>query len=1028
MAADPPVPDPAPQDGLADTRAEELYDLYLEAALAGEMREPRDFLARAGVGDGPGVDDLVARLRQIQQLVGARPRREASAGLPFDRLGEFRLLEALGSGAMGVVYLAEQTSLGRLVALKVIREELAGTLGAEQRFEREAKALARIQHPGVVRLFGFGTDAGARYLAMELVPGQSLAELMAERGPLPPVQVAQWGLELAGALARVHNADLLHRDVKPSNVRIHEEGYAVLVDFGLSRSRDVGTQERSGGFAGSLGYASPEQVRGNRELGPETDVYSLGATLYHALSGRPAFEAQGIEALLQAILREEPTPLGSIRPGIPKDLATIVHHAMSKDPERRYRSAYDMAADFEAVLALRPIRARPPAPLERAAKWARREPAAAAGLGIATVAILALLAMVALQKHFNRVEREADARAALEEARLAVIEYADDREAMRSLDFELRALAQAREYRFVTDEERSSFAAIVDQVEEARRRREGVAFLVGELLARAQRLDPGLEEEAGEVLQSLLLEKWQDAVATGDSVGQRLFEQELRRATADGRLDELPFPTATLVVSSPVPGARAWLFRLEELDEIRPDGERRQVCVPVGPTGLDLDQPDLPLGCRALRLSSAFDDQPWNFEATDLLLEVDGEPIDGGAFVAGSTEDTQLRVGDRIVSVDRRAVWDGLDAELAVDAASGSATVGIRRGGQTLELEVADLSKVELLEPDTWLTLRGGRALRWREGQRESVDVPPGLPWRTTANPQFASRACELELGVEVPGLRRGLYVVVVTAPGCRPLRAAVGQGDTEPRIEIELEPRPLEFAPPGFVHTAYRGSVLRESWPAEHETTAEQYLPFLEDVPVRAQIDAALAEGDVIRIPRSGGTGTIFWERDEGAGTVELPPDWTGDMPVIGISYDDATAYAAWRTEHGDGGTYFLGDQGRRAEVAVAFESRLYSWGSRFDPRFANTCFSRPRAGVEPVMSYPVDESPTGVYDLCGNAAEFIDDWFDAANGYRHAAGGAWGQAPAAINGVLGGYGHKPHRSTGETGLRLMWRPEEDR
>ena len=1025
MAADAPDPDSAQDGGVADTRAEELYDLYLEAALAGEMREPRDFLAQAGVADGPGVRDLIGRLRQIQELVGAKPRRVPSEGLPFDRLGEFRLLEALGSGAMGVVYLAEQTSLGRLVALKVIREELAGTLGAEQRFEREAKALARIQHPSVVRLYGFGTDAGARFLAMELVPGQSLSELMNERGPLPPVQVAHWGLELAGALARVHNAELLHRDVKPSNVRIHDEGYAVLVDFGLSRSRDVGTQDRPGGFAGSLGYASPEQVRGNRELGPETDVYSLGATLYHALAGRPAFEADGIEALLQAILREEPPPLRSIRPGIPRDLATIVHHAMSKDPGKRYASAHDMAADFEAVLALRPIRARPPSPIERASKWARREPAAASGLAIATIAVLALIGMVLLQQHFARVDREARARAALEEARLAVIEYADDRQAMRVLDNELRTLAQAREYRFMTDEERRSYAAIVDQVEEARRRREGVAFLVGELLARAQRLDPVLEEEAGVVLRSLLLEKWEDAVATGDALGQRLFEQELRRAAPDGRLDRTPFPTAQLVVESPVPGARAWLFRFEELDEIRPGADRRQIAVPVGRAGLDVDPLELPLGEWALRLSACAEGLPDGFDSTDLLIEVDGHPVAGGAFVAGGGEDQGLRSGDRIIAVDGRDVWDGYDAQLAVESAEGPASVRLLRDGGALEIELDDLASVELLEPRRWLAERGGNALRWREGETRAVQVPAGLPWRTTANPLFASPACELELGTAVPGLRRGLYLVIVTAPGCKPLRAVVGQGDSIPRIAIELTPRPIGFAPAGFVHSAYYSSVLLENWMAEHETTAAEYIPFLEDPSTRALIDASLAQGRPVRVPRSGGTGTIFWDRDELTGAVDLPEDWTDDMPVIGISFDDAVAYSQWSSENAARGEFFLGDQGDRAQVGISFESRMYTWGTRFDPRFANTCFSRPRAGVEPVMTYPVDESPTGVYDLCGNASEFIDDWFDKANGYRHAIGGAWGQAPAAINGMLGGYGHKPHRSTGETGVRLQWRPE---
>ena len=242
-------------------RAEELYDAFLSAALEGSSElDPETWLdAQADLGEETRAE-LLARMHSIGSLAGAVARaRPESAGR---RVGEFLLIERLGGGAMGDVHRAEQTSLGRHVALKLLRAELTDSPTARVRIEREARSLAQLDHPHIVRVFGFGEEQGLRYLAMELVEGDSLKERLEGAAGRPQAQeVTRWCAQLARGLAAVHRAGLLHRDVKPSNVRITPEGRPVLVDFGLVRAGSSSELSRAGEFLGSPTYASPEQVR-----------------------------------------------------------------------------------------------------------------------------------------------------------------------------------------------------------------------------------------------------------------------------------------------------------------------------------------------------------------------------------------------------------------------------------------------------------------------------------------------------------------------------------------------------------------------------------------------------------------------------------------------------------------------------------------------------------------------------------------------------------------------------------------------
>lgn len=251
---------------------------------------------------------------------------------------------------MGVVYRARQVRTGRNVALKVLINASKSEM-ALQRFELEAQALARLDHPNVVRVYAAGQEQGRSYLAMELVTGESLQERL-QAGPLPVALAAQLVRDLASGLAHVHERGLLHRDIKPSNVLISDTGTPKLTDFGLAKDLTSSTGlTASGVFMGTAGFCPPEQARGLRDqLGPWTDVFGLGATLYAALTGRPPFMGQN---LVEVMVRTESMPpdLPSLhREGVNRDLDAICLRCLEKDPRDRYESASQLATVLDAYL------------------------------------------------------------------------------------------------------------------------------------------------------------------------------------------------------------------------------------------------------------------------------------------------------------------------------------------------------------------------------------------------------------------------------------------------------------------------------------------------------------------------------------------------------------------------------------------------------------------------------------------------------------------------------------------------------
>ncbi|MBI3271887.1 MAG: SUMF1/EgtB/PvdO family nonheme iron enzyme [Planctomycetes bacterium] len=333
------------------------------------------------------------------EQVAAQPAASgAPAGpvTPEERmLGPYELLEVAGEGGMGIVYRARHRDLGRIVALKVTRGFLVGDEDLE-RFRREAQVAASLDDENVVPVFDLGAHEGKLYLAMKWIEGRTLDRYLTELpgGPRPRAkEVVRTLLPAIRALGKAHRAGIVHRDIKPSNLLVDLKGQIYLADFGLAKNLQTDSKlTRTGNFVGTPVFMSPEQARGDvRRIGPPADVYGLGAMLYAIFAGRPPLEAADIYELFDKIEREEPLPLRSHWPEVPRDLQTVVAKALEKEPQRRYADAGAIEADLAAWLEDRPISARPPSAWERVRRRAR---AHRVPLSFAVVVCLALLTIL----------------------------------------------------------------------------------------------------------------------------------------------------------------------------------------------------------------------------------------------------------------------------------------------------------------------------------------------------------------------------------------------------------------------------------------------------------------------------------------------------------------------------------------------------------------------------------------------------------------------------------------------------------
>jgi WD40 repeat protein len=402
----------------------------IDDRLLGELLLADAALGRSAGTHGPGGRSW---LDDCARLIGMVWPAEGAPAAPHDgapTFGRFEILREVGRGGFGIVYLARDPLLGRDVALKVPLPDRLAAPEARRRFMREARAAAILDHPHIVPVFEADELGPYAYIAAAYVAGPSLSDWLRSRTePGSPRAAAAMVLALAGAVQHAHERGILHRDLKPSNVLLQppagstaaEPGADLsglvprLTDFGLAKlGDDDGEQTRSGVPLGSPPYMAPEQAAGRlRDIGPPTDVYALGATLYEVLTGRPPFRGETPSETIRQVLERDPVAPRVLRPDLPRDLETICLCCLHKAAHRRYPSAAALAVDLARFLEGRPILARPAPARERLAKWGRRRPASAAlaALG-AFVAIAAAGGMVWsnawLRAHNERLRQQMD--------------------------------------------------------------------------------------------------------------------------------------------------------------------------------------------------------------------------------------------------------------------------------------------------------------------------------------------------------------------------------------------------------------------------------------------------------------------------------------------------------------------------------------------------------------------------------------------------------------------------------------------
>jgi len=393
----------SPREPEGDAPAFDQLNAYLDELHSGSQTNKAKFLA-----EHPELASFVASLEALQYLSPAStptvaPAKQADsqtepftkgadhslpAGAETDDLpgalsdfGKYELLGELGRGGMGVVYKARQKDLDRLVAIKMILSSRLASAEHVLRFHAEARSTARIQHPHIVQVYETGQIHGQNYFAMEYIEGPNLGDTVRDK-KLSPEQAVRLLLPIVRAVGHLHAEGLIHRDLKPTNIIVDAQNRPVLTDFGLAKILDADSRLTcTGDVVGTPSYMAPEQATGSRDMGPWSDVYSLGAILYELLTGRPPFRASTPLDTLVQVMEGEPTLPRQLNPAIPRKLELICLKCLDKARESRYPDAAAFAEDLQHFLHGDPVEAQPQGWLQSLSRWSRREPALASHLG-----------------------------------------------------------------------------------------------------------------------------------------------------------------------------------------------------------------------------------------------------------------------------------------------------------------------------------------------------------------------------------------------------------------------------------------------------------------------------------------------------------------------------------------------------------------------------------------------------------------------------------------------------------------------
>src|SRR6202521_2100011 len=289
---------------------------------------------------------------------------------PGTKLGSYEIIAPLGCGGMGEVYRALDTHLGRCVAIKILPAAFSADWDRLHRFEEEARSASALNHPNIVTIHELGQDGSTHYIAMELVEGKTLRDLLAS-GPLPMRKAIEIAAQVAEGLTKAHEAGIAHRDLKPKNLMVSDDGFVKILDFGLAKlaspieSDICATSTTPGLVMGTVGYMSPEQASGDNRLDFRSDQFSFGLVLYEMVTGKRAFQRSTAAETLVAILREQPEPIATQNRDAPAPLCWVIERCLAKEPDKRYVSTRDLARELAAIrdcLSDRPVKEVEPRP------------------------------------------------------------------------------------------------------------------------------------------------------------------------------------------------------------------------------------------------------------------------------------------------------------------------------------------------------------------------------------------------------------------------------------------------------------------------------------------------------------------------------------------------------------------------------------------------------------------------------------------------------------------------------------------
>jgi len=905
---------------------------YLELERAGTAPSPREFAERH--------PECAAALKScLDVLAAVSGAEEPGAGIPRV-LGDFRILRLIGRGGMGLVYEAEQQSLPRRVALKVLPR--ASTLDREraQRFRREIEATARLEDPHIVPVYAAGEVAGMPYYAMPLLRGRSLDRVIAGfREPSAAgalayrAELVRWVerfIGVARALDHAHAESILHRDIKPSNLFLEDDGNLRVLDFGLTRSSAAEAVTLTGAAVGTPRYMSPEQILGSRvEIDGRSDLFSLAATFYELLTLAPAFPGENRESVFRAILADDPVPPRRIDRRLPRDLEVVLLKALEKDPRRRYASAGAFADELVRFLDYEPVRARPVGPVGRLRRRARRNPLAAAAVLVAALVALGAASTLLGQAAARRSETARRTRGEIEAALALQADLRRSSARGAELEEELwKAESGTHPWAPLESEAKT---ALLGLRREARAQREDRDRLFREALSHlfsAQRLSPG-DPAARAALSALVFEEYRDAESRRDS-DRMASLKPLAESTDDGAQGRERRGDGSVSLESDPSGAEVFLFRFEE---------RGLLLVPVPfATG--------PLAGEPPVVEGKPPPNPWLFLR---ITRVDPpqsplRPEDVVRMVCGTPPVSLESIVEHL-----SRTHPGFEDEEHI--------VELRRGGEETAVHLAPGAPGSL---DGERVVRDPFALACDDASR--IGRTPVAPRPLPMGSYLAVLRLEGHLDARVPFRiarleEEQLSVALLTG-------SAVGRGF----VHVPAGPAILggdpgaAAAPPPRVRDLPAFSIGRL------EVTFREYFAFL------SALERRDPEGARARGPRSDSGGRL-WKLDaSGRIAPDLPATITIDCPVVGVSWSDARAYCAWlQAESPESGVVFdLPTPDEWEKAGRGADGRLFPWGDTFEWTFARLGRTAYISGLAEGGLYPTDASVYGVLDLAGSVREW--------------------------------------------------------